>query len=371
MSQKVFKKEKILDIVEMRPGISAPEVAVVMDISRVSAYHYLSTLVSEHLLRIDGKGKATRYFPRETTYMRENLPVMNRINPSELTSFKQEIIFGLYQKYEEVISEEDLGSTFEKYCMYIAPDDTIFTGFEAFLLWCTDPRHNFSDRIIEKAIEYLDIIGTIEYLRGKNNFLDGGSAAKTNLKGYMDIGFDFFYFCMSSVIRNGYGNTRTSIELRYGKKNSNAYLLEQAIEAWVDPVRIYVGKNEVDAVVYTPPTEGRLVQFRDVLRKLLDLHLPEIRSEKIPPFGKINEPQKDIKDKEKRVKNAIQSLIVTIPKELMSYKHILILDDSFTTGATPNAIALKLREAGYVGKVTIITICGSFDYDLAVSEEEI
>lgn len=91
----------------------------------------------------------------------------------------------------------------------------------------------------------------------------------------------------------------------------------------------------------------------------------------MPPFGKVLQPQKDIKDRRERVRNAFLSLQVTIPNELNFYKHILILDDSFTTGATPNAIALKLREANYAGKITIITICGSFDYDLAITEDEI
>lgn len=79
--------------------------------------------------------------------------------------------------------------------------------------------------------------------------------------------------------------------------------------------------------------------------------------EKVPSFGKVLQPQKDIKDRRERVQNAFLSLQVTIPDELSFYKHILILDDSFTTGATPNAIAIKLRNAGYEGKVTIITIC--------------
>ena len=69
--------------------------------------------------------------------------------------------------------------------------------------------------------------------------------------------------------------------------------------------------------------------------------------------------------------NAFLSLEVSLPKELNFYMHILILDDSFTTGATPNAIALKFRNAGYIGKISIITICGSFSYDLAITEDEV
>jgi hypothetical protein len=114
--------------------------------------------------------------------------------------------------------------------MYIATDDTILVGFDAFLGWCTDSRHDYSDRIVAKSIEYLEIIGSIEYRRRKNGFLDAGESARNNLKGITEIGFNSFLFCMPSVLDNGFGRTRTALELYYGKLNGNRYLLESAIK---------------------------------------------------------------------------------------------------------------------------------------------
>lgn len=371
MRKSILMQERILDLVRAKPGISAPEVAEKIEMSRVSAYQYLKSLIQSGQVRTDGKGKATRYFPHESVYIGTS---GKRFDSDGVRRLKQEILFALQEVYGETESEENLNATFDRYCMYIAPDDTIITGFDAFLMWCTNQKHDFSDKIVAKTLEYLEIIASIEVRRKKNGFLDGGGPARTNLEGIMDVGFDNFLFMMPSVLENAFGRTRTAIELYYGKLNGNEYLLESAIDGGTDLIKTYVRKESVDAYVLTPPTQGRNIQFRDVLDRMLDLRLPKIKAEKVSSLGRILRPQKEIQGSDKRkerVENARISLEVAIPKELNVYKHILILDDSFTTGATPNAIALKFREAGYKGKITVITICGSFNYELAITEDEI
>ncbi len=364
-------EERVFELVKALPGISSPQIAKKLSMSRVSAFRHLKSLLSIQKIRILGNGKATRYFLHENLYVGANFDNGRRIwNSDQIRILKDEILSALKEQYGEALSEDGLNETFENYCMYIAPDDTVLTGFVAFLAWCSDPKHDFSERIIEKALEYLEIIGSIEYRRKKNGFLDGSESARANLKGLTDIGFDHFFFAMPSVLENGFGRTRTAIELYYGKLNNRPFL-ERAIKNQSDRIRRYATDARVDCVVFTPPTNNRTVQFRDLLESELSLKIPKIRAEKIPPLGKVLQPQKDIREREQRVRNAFLSLQVDIPKELSFYKHVLILDDSFTTGATPNAIALKLREAGYEGKITIITICGSFNYDLAITEDEI
>ena len=67
----------------------------------------------------------------------------------------------------------------------------------------------------------------------------------------------------------------------------------------------------------------------------------------------------------------MRSINIEIPIDIHYKKHVIIFDDTFTTGATPNALALKLRDNGYLGKITIMTVCGSFSFDDDSFDEEI
>jgi hypothetical protein len=243
MINKVFIGEKVLEIIKEQPGISATQIAERFGMSRVTAFRHIRNLVSLQKVRIQGQGKATRYFPHESLYIGSNITTgVSGWNPDQVHILKEEVLFAINEAYDERLDTEYIDDNFEKYCMYIAIDDTILTGFDAFLAWCTNPKHNFSDRIIAKAMEYLDIIGSIEARRKKYGFLDGTESARSNLMGITEIGFDRFLFCVPSVLENGFGKTRTAIELYYGKLN-NKYLLTYAIDQNIDSIREYT-KNE-------------------------------------------------------------------------------------------------------------------------------
>lgn len=330
MKKALKSQEHIYLLLEKTAGQKTTQIAQALNISRVSVYLHLKQLILENRVYSIGRASATRYFP-----------VSRELPTQEVLALIQKALF---EKYEENIPSEEIIETFRRSMMYMDKDGIISYGLDAFLLWCYDEKHNYTNIIPEKAVEYIDIIGSIEYLRGKNGLLDVTIPARENLGEDMNIGFNKFFICTVSVLQNGFGSTRTALSLRYGKQNSNIELLRDAISLWIQPIRTFVYKNKIDAVIFTPPTEGRKMQFRDVLERELNLSISKIIVEKVSLSGRVLESQKNIRDKKRRIYNALGSMIVTLPVNLKTLEHILILDDSFTTGATPNAIALKMRE---------------------------
>ncbi len=375
MIKKVYNQERIIKIISENPGISSTKIADKMKLNRVTIFLYLRELQEIEKIRIDGKGKATRYFLHNTAITASHLKNSQKLqwNETQVQVWKQEIQFSLMESYDENVDINSIEYEFEENCMYIDGDMVIRTGFDAFVAWCTDPVHNFSDRIVAKAGQYLEILASIKIRRKKHGFLDATELVKQTLGRDMISVFDNFLFLSPSRLDDGFGATRTAIELRYGKIN-NRFLLEAAIEKLIDPAIQYIKNTSVDAYLIAPPTVNREIQFRDILKKRLNLEITYIESEKIPTLGMGIIPQKEIQwrgKKSERIKNAMRSIDIKIPKEIHTKGHIVIFDDTFTTGATPNALAIKLRDVWYVGRITIITVCGSFVFDDSSFNEEI
>ena len=66
-----------------------------------------------------------------------------------------------------------------------------------------------------------------------------------------------------------------------------------------------------------------------------------------------NKPQKELSDvgRENNLKNAFQ-----VSDNIVQYKHVLLVDDIYTTGSTAEAVAEELCKAG-VGNVYFLVVC--------------
>ncbi len=125
----------------------------------------------------------------------------------------------------------------------------------------------------------------------------------------------------------------------------------------------FIDANNIDAIVYVPPTIKRNVQIMDFFEKNLGVALPKIKVQKIR--NNIVIPQKALSKLVERVENARKTFYVG---ENQSYNKVLILDDAIGSGATINEIALKIRSAGLAKEIYGLAITGSYKGFEVISE---
>lgn len=360
---------QIYKLIQVNPWISSPQVASQLDMSRVTAFSYLKELKEDGLLYSLGNRKSTRYYPIELDAVIENLQHEKTKSLSEICNIiKDYIVKRTLHDHNEIIDDNVVEELFDNYFMYIDKNDVFHIWVLGFYYWCKEKQ--FWDRVTEKAYEYFELVWSFEYRRKANGLFDWTESLIANLSEFSNIAIDKLYFQNLFALPNGFWRTRAALELAYWKLNGNPIFLSHAIHSALDSIRNYITKNSIDWVVLIPPTQSREIQFRDILKKELKIKLKEIKAEKIRDPRRIMQPQKTIQWKAEKIRNAEISMeIKDFHKE--DYTHILLLDDSFTTGATPNSLALKIRANWFTGKITTITICGSFNYDLAITEDEI
>jgi predicted transcriptional regulator len=73
MIKKVYNQERILKLISEYPGISSTQIAEKMQLNRVTIFLYLKDLQKMQKIRIDGKGKASRYFLETSIVIANNL----------------------------------------------------------------------------------------------------------------------------------------------------------------------------------------------------------------------------------------------------------------------------------------------------------
>lgn len=325
----------------------------------------MSELVqSGHLIK-EGNSRSTRYFGK-----RKN------IFPFDTTEIENKVKEQVGEL--AVLGDRNLADVLEKYILVHLPDGTFRSGYSGVLEILSKERQGNKpnkEQYIDGVCDFLFSLDDMESRRRKNGFFDGTQSLREIMKKYQkNVGINQLFFCEVFALGSRW-KLRTTTELRIGKETSNSLYYERAIIPSIPKIIKYIRSNH-DALIFTPPTRDRKLQFRDFFMQKLFENYPsgefpgvEIETEKVKEANQVIPEQKSLRGYA-RITNADASVSVRAPENLKSMNHIIIFDDSFTTGATINAIALKLLSQGYTGKITAITITGNFFYEPGVTDQE-
>lgn len=347
-------KDKILELIKINNGASSTEIGKYINMSTVSAWKYINYLLKENLIfkEPESRGKNTRYF---FNYAKDSVP-FDKERIDDIISRASEIWNNcniLFDKKDDIYKILN-----EFYCYINKQNWQLLFWFQLFMLHKDLKNINEDEKISKILVNHLTNFSYhephwLEYtLQSKNNTISLP----------VRINIDEFYFCNLSKTHL-IGRTKKYWELYYWKQNSDINLLKKVIEPSINLIKGYISEKLVDAIIFSPPTIARPIQFRDVFLKLYKPTQKEIFVSKKPPYGSILIPQSNINNVDEKIMNLNGSIHIDNIEELnlSNIKHILILDDIIETGSTANTIATKLRDLGwYDGRITSISILGKF-----------
>lgn len=354
MKKSDITKKKILEYIKENPWNSNTQIANFMWLTSVATLYHLQELIKENLVYKVWETRATRYFPKEKE-------IFIKLSPN----FFQKLLKDLEEEYEG-LENIDLKILLNDLLVYLWPDWVWKYWIEAFIEkvkkennWILPNEKLLYKRLFSFFISFFEE----ERKRRKNGFFDWTESLKTIMKFYKTKTFiDKLLFTQIATLPH-FWRLRTATELYYWKLDQNKYLLEKSILKSIDLITQFIQKNNIKYAIFTPPTIKRQVQFRDVLKELLEknnIFLDGEKTEKIKSdLTHTLRPQKELKWFD-RIINAKKTILIENTKK--KFNKIVIFDDNFTTGATINFIAEKLRFLGYKGEIFAITITWNFEY---------
>lgn len=321
-------KDKIVRILKKRGQVSIHELCELLGASRQYVHRMISELEEEKAVQKLGKAPLVYYSLIQIELEKESAII----------------------SYE---NEQFLNQHF----LLIDPLGNCLEGLKAMNYWCEKQQLQLTktiDEYIETRIKYLD------YFNG-NGMIDGLSKL-TNTASIDEIGVDALYYLDFYAIER-FGKTHLGTLMHYAKQGQNKLLMKRIAEEIKQRIYNYINEQNVDAVVFVPPTISRKIQIMTELEKLLKINLPQVKVNKIKT--PIIIPQKALSKIFERLANARNTFVVPQQK---SYNHILIIDDAVGSGATINEIAIKLKQKKIATKITGLAITGSFKGFDVISE---
>ena len=321
-------KDKILRILKKRGQVSIHELCELLGASRQYVHRMISELEEEKAVQKLGKAPLVYYSLIQIELEKE----------SAIISYEKEQFLN-------------------QHFLLIDPLGNCLEGLKAMNYWCEKQQLQLTktiDEYIETRIKYLDYLN-------ENGIIDGLSKL-TNTTGIDEIGVDALYYLDFYAIER-FGKTHLGTLMHYAKQGQNKLLMKRIAEEIKQRIYNYINEQNVDAVVFVPPTISRKIQIMTELEKQLKINLPQVKVNKIKT--PIIIPQKALSKIFERLANARNTFVVPQQK---SYNHILIIDDAVGSGATINEIAIKLKQKKIATKITGLAITGSFKGFDVISE---
>ena len=230
-------------------------------------------------------------------------------------------------------------------------------GINAMKYWCSNQNLPFQ----KTTLEYVET--RKKYLSHFSNthFIDGlQKLANTNGIGKIGVD-DLFYLDFYAIER--FGKTRLGCLMHYAKQGQNKNLMKQIVNEITNRINNFILTQNIDAIIFVPPTINRKIQIMTFLEKELKIELPKIIVKKIS--NEIIIPQKALSKLFERVANAKHTFIVPNQKK---YNKVLIIDDAIGSGATINEIALKIKDKKLATHIIGMAITGSYKGFEVISE---
>ncbi len=149
------------------------------------------------------------------------------------------------------------------------------------------------------------------------------------------------------------------------QQHQNKQQVKNLISLFYRDLECLLTTFDIDAIALTPPSISRKVQILDLVDQLLDPSIPRIPLIKYSP-SKILISEKSLRRPEDRIQNAKNTIFIR--EEHLDYNTILLIGDSFRSGATLNESAIKLKTA-WVKKIIGFASFWSLDLKYEVINE--
>jgi len=331
-SFKIYKQ--VLDSFKENEILWATEISNKLFISRVLVHKVLKVLLDEKNIEKVWKWSHTRY--KSLIFDKNIISEVNKNNI--LIDFKTKRFFDEnFYKFDS--------------------DWKLLIWFSWFEYWIND--RNFD---LKKSIDnYKKIFNYIDNL--ENNCWNIESTEIFNKKFENNYMQKVFYWWEYSFME--FGRSKLAEMTFYAKQSQDKKLINKSIDEIFYKLECLIKTENIDAIAITPWSIDRKNQLLWILKSRLEqFNLNFVNIIKYYP-NSISIPQKSIKSKQGRVKNAENTIFVHDDK-VKSYSNILLIDDFVWSWATLNITAKKLLESWWKNVIWF-----SFVWSLDLSYEVI